>query len=211
MELISPAAVFPDRSTYDRSPSLPRRWLLEPAAQWSSALSTGRYLSACSTNSSPITVNITVTVGRDLRPVGPHPISFRGRRGFAGRCGPNSVMHVTDRREIADVNVGLRVSHSRISDLVFHLFSPQGTRLLRMENRGGPDGVDLVQALSRPMSCADFFSGFAAHTNGINAGTNLGTLNITYEFYGVPDSCTVYYDGVLIFDSGLVSGRHLLR
>ena len=38
---------------------------------------------------------------------------------------------------IQDLNVGLRVDHPRISDLVFHLISPDGTRYLLMENRGG--------------------------------------------------------------------------
>ena len=39
----------------------------------------------------------------------------------------------------ASVDVGLRVDHPRISDLVFHLISPNGTRVLLMENRGGTD------------------------------------------------------------------------
>jgi len=37
------------------------------------------------------------------------------------------------------INVGLRVDHPRISDLVFHLISPDGTRSLVMENRGNTD------------------------------------------------------------------------
>ncbi|MCC7374113.1 MAG: S8 family serine peptidase [Verrucomicrobiales bacterium] len=48
---------------------------------------------------------------------------------------------VEDDREIVDVKVGLRVDHPRVSDLVFHLTSPRGTRLLLSENRGGPNGV----------------------------------------------------------------------
>jgi subtilisin-like proprotein convertase family protein len=38
---------------------------------------------------------------------------------------------------IATIAVGIRVDHPRISDLVFHLISPDGTRYLLMENRGG--------------------------------------------------------------------------
>jgi subtilisin-like proprotein convertase family protein len=38
---------------------------------------------------------------------------------------------------ISSVNVGLVVDDPRISDLVFHLISPDGTRVLLMENRGG--------------------------------------------------------------------------
>ena len=44
---------------------------------------------------------------------------------------------VPDTDTIQDFNVGLRVDHPRISDLVFHLISPDGTRYLLMENRGG--------------------------------------------------------------------------
>ena len=37
---------------------------------------------------------------------------------------------------IQDFRVGLQVDHARISDLVFHLISPDGTRYLLMESRG---------------------------------------------------------------------------
>src|SRR5205814_5810354 len=43
---------------------------------------------------------------------------------------------VTNNRNVADVQVGLRVDHARASDLVFHRVSPQGTRILLAENRG---------------------------------------------------------------------------
>ena len=48
----------------------------------------------------------------------------------------NSIF-VTNTDLIQEFNVGLRVDHPRISDLVFHLISPDGTRYLLMENRGG--------------------------------------------------------------------------
>ncbi len=43
---------------------------------------------------------------------------------------------VTNNRNVADVQIGIRVDHARASDLVFHLVSPQGTRILLAENRG---------------------------------------------------------------------------
>jgi subtilisin-like proprotein convertase family protein/N-acetylneuraminic acid mutarotase len=46
---------------------------------------------------------------------------------------------VPDDAVISSVDVGLLVQHPRISDLVFHLISPDGTRVLLMENRGGTD------------------------------------------------------------------------
>ncbi len=48
-----------------------------------------------------------------------------------------SSITVTNPGTIYSLNVGLRVDHPRISDLVFHLISPDGTRYLLMENRGG--------------------------------------------------------------------------
>ncbi len=57
-----------------------------------------------------------------------------------------SSVFVTNTLPIATVSVGLRVDHPRISDLVFHLISPDGTRYLLMENRGADStngaGVD---------------------------------------------------------------------
>ena len=40
-------------------------------------------------------------------------------------------------KEVNSVEVGVRIQHPRPSDLVLHLVSPQGTRLLLAENRGG--------------------------------------------------------------------------
>jgi subtilisin-like proprotein convertase family protein len=40
-------------------------------------------------------------------------------------------------RQVVDVQVGVRLEHPRVSDLVLHLVSPQGTRALLVENRGG--------------------------------------------------------------------------
>jgi subtilisin family serine protease/subtilisin-like proprotein convertase family protein len=48
---------------------------------------------------------------------------------------------VTNNRNVADVQVGVRVNHARASDLVFHLVSPQGTRILLSENRGQDNTV----------------------------------------------------------------------
>lgn len=44
--------------------------------------------------------------------------------------------YVGEARTVADVKVGIRVSHPRVSDLAFSLVSPQGTHTLLAENRG---------------------------------------------------------------------------
>ena len=43
---------------------------------------------------------------------------------------------VNDARSVAEVKVGIRATHPRLSDLAFSLVSPQGTRTLLVENRG---------------------------------------------------------------------------
>ncbi len=48
-----------------------------------------------------------------------------------------SDIFVTNTMPIVSVNAGIEVQDPRISDLVFHLISPDGTRVLLMENRGG--------------------------------------------------------------------------
>jgi subtilisin-like proprotein convertase family protein len=48
----------------------------------------------------------------------------------------NSIMMPVD-KQLSDVEVGVQIRHPRPSDLVLHLVSPQGTRLLLAENRGG--------------------------------------------------------------------------
>jgi subtilisin-like proprotein convertase family protein len=42
-------------------------------------------------------------------------------------------------KQVAEVQVAVRIDHPRSSDLVLHLISPQGTRVLLAENRGGTE------------------------------------------------------------------------
>jgi subtilisin-like proprotein convertase family protein len=50
-----------------------------------------------------------------------------------------STVYMPVDKQVADVQVAVRIDHPRSSDLVLHLISPQGTRILLAENRGGPD------------------------------------------------------------------------
>ena len=50
---------------------------------------------------------------------------------------------IPDDRIVTSVKVGLRVQHPRLSDLSFHLVSPQGTSVLVEENRGGTNWTEL--------------------------------------------------------------------
>jgi len=103
-------------------------------------------------------------------------------------------MDVTNTDVIQGISVGLRVDHPRISDLVFHLISPAGTRYLLMENRGADDtngcGADLI---TTNVFHASANGRGLPTTNVFNIGKSSGTMPITYNFYTVPDEMTVYY------------------
>ena len=51
----------------------------------------------------------------------------------------NADLFITNPLPVVSVNVGIEVQDPRLSDLVFYLISPDGTRVLLMENRGGAD------------------------------------------------------------------------
>ena len=119
---------------------------------------------------------------------------------------------VTNRDILQSLQVGLRVDHPRISDLVFHLISPDGTRYLLMENRGNTstNGAGVTTYLTNIVNVPS--TGDARpSTNYIDVGITSGTLPITYNFYTAPDRMTVYYgtndltSTNRIYNTGLVS------
>ncbi len=95
---------------------------------------------------------------------------------------------------IQNFNVGLRVDHQRISDLSFTLVSPDGTRYLLMENRGGQStngcGATVITTNITPVSSS---GGSTAVANFIPVGLTSGSVNISYNMFTVPDQMAVYY------------------
>ncbi len=122
-----------------------------------------------------------------------------------------SSIFVDETNLIQEFSVGLRVDHPRISDLIFTLISPDGTRYLLMENRGGQStngaGATIITTNIINVSAS---GGPQANTNIINVGFASGTFPITYDFFTVPDQMTVYYGtnvipANLIFDTGMTN------
>ena len=107
---------------------------------------------------------------------------------------------VPDTDPIAEVNVGIRVDHPRISDLVFHLIDPNGNRYLLMENRGGSstNGAGLSYSITNIVPVSHN-GGDEAYTNNINTGETNGTLTLSYDLYELPDTIDVYYQGTDIW------------
>ena len=117
---------------------------------------------------------------------------------------------VTNTDLIGGFNVGLRVDHPRISDLVFTLISPDGTRHLLMENRGGTstNGCGATVITTNIYNVSPSGNGQPT-TNVINTGVTSGSIPITYNFYTVPDEMTVYYGttvstNTLLLDTGFI-------
>ncbi|MBI3882319.1 MAG: S8 family serine peptidase, partial [Verrucomicrobia bacterium] len=118
-----------------------------------------------------------------------------------------STNHVSIDREIFSVEVALRVDHPRVSDLAFHVFSPLGTRVMLFENRGLTDsnGLGAGYPITNVVPATSSGSRLP-QINVINTGVNQGTIQITYDFFVVPDQMTIFYDGTNIFDTGYING-----
>ncbi len=107
-------------------------------------LAPGRYFILFA-NPSPVNpITITYQFIIELGPVPATPVTYRstGPVTLIDDAVTNSVITVLTNRQVVDVQVGVRIDHARVSDLVLHLVSPQGTRVLLVENRGGPAGAD---------------------------------------------------------------------
>jgi subtilisin-like proprotein convertase family protein/subtilisin family serine protease len=128
----------------------------------------------------------------------------------------NSSILVTNADVVQDFSVGLRMDHQRISDLVVHLISPDGTRYLLMENRGGQttNGCGLTVITSNNIANVTADGTTNSYTNSFVVNPLSGTLPIRWDFFNVPDQMTVYSTtnpadftaNFLLFDTGMVSG-----
>ena len=120
---------------------------------------------------------------------------------------------VTNTDLIQEFNVGLRVDHPRISDLVFHLISPDGTRYLLMENRGGTTPTAAARrSISTNVIPVSHNGGAQAVTNSFDTGFTSGSFTISYNMFTLPDRMDVYDgSGRIGGTAGLVSGTGTLN
>ena len=118
----------------------------------------------------------------------------------------NSI-YVSAAQNLSSVDVGLRVDHPRVSDLVFHLISPDGTRCLLVENRGGTttNGMGATLAITNIIPVSSHGSASPV-TNLVTTASINGTLTVYYDFQSLADEMVVFdQGGNLIFDSGFIS------
>ena len=118
-----------------------------------------------------------------------------------------STIHVGNVGCMRTAEVGVRIDHPRVSDLMLHLIAPDGTRVLLNQNRGALTtngmGYSVTSTNIIPVSSS---GGPEATTNNIDTGTTSGSITISYQFFDIPDEMRVYYQGTLIWNSGLING-----
>jgi subtilisin-like proprotein convertase family protein len=118
---------------------------------------------------------------------------------------------------IASIAVGLRVEHPRISDLVFTLISPDGTRYLLMQNRGGTSTNGAGATIYSTNDIANYTASGTTNsvTNFVAVSTSSGILPISWNFFQIPDQMTVYDNTNgnytyrspnMLFDTGMTNG-----
>ena len=172
-------------------------------------LNEGLYIvRTCNLGATP--VDLSFQANLVLSPVLPQPVVYTKVQPTAipDNATTSSLLLVTNTAPILSAQVGVRIDHPRISDLVLSLVSPDGTRVLLDAGRGGAStvglGANLIITNSTPVS---FSGGPVAVTNIFDTGETAGTILINYDFFALPDDMTVYYETNLLFDSGLVSFR----
>lgn len=127
--------------------------------------------------------------------VTPTPAPIDGATPSAAAAGSTIVVPAGVTNLVGTLNVGIVVNSPRISDYAFTLVSPDGQRVLLMQNRGGTDTngagatfvyTNVVNALAK--------GGGAPQTNYLTIYPNLNGVSIplTWNFYTVPDEMTVY-------------------
>ena len=191
MAVINPPGGTISISTFDSPPLNPGRY----------------YFGVFNPNAAPVTFSLTWFLGISTTPATPFQFLSIGNEPIADDAVTYSTNHVGLSSPLVSAEVGVRIDHPRISDLVLTLISPEGTRVLLAENRGGLTtnyGSGFNTTNTQPATD----SGTAAsETNSIPLTNSAGhTLVISYDFFTVPDDMRVYYGGARIFDSGLING-----
>ncbi|MEP6662177.1 MAG: S8 family serine peptidase [Verrucomicrobiota bacterium] len=172
-------------------------------------LQPGRYsLRLFNDTPSAITVSGVVRFELDLTAASFKSLKSSGPSVILDDAVTDSIIHVDRDAMVTGVEVGVRIDHPRVSDLVLHLVSPSGTRILLAENRGGLSATNGygVSALTTNVIPVTSNGDATPQTNIISTPLNSGILQIDYDFFDVPDQMQIYYDTLLIYDTGLING-----
>jgi subtilisin-like proprotein convertase family protein len=107
----------------------------------------------------------------------------------------NLEIPISNTNTISSLNVGVVVQYPRISDLAFTLISPEGQRILLMENRGGPGATNAggVFYITNSIGTTTANGSSAPVTNSYNLQNTSGSVSFSFNSYTIPDQLTVYY------------------
>jgi subtilisin family serine protease/subtilisin-like proprotein convertase family protein len=204
---------LPTTTEYDKGALInPPGGALILSRQDSPPLNAGRYfIGVFNPNSVPVRFFIKAEIERDANGANTGLFVSPSSPGITDDAVTRSTLFVPTDRPVVDFQVGVRIDHARESDLVLHLISPQGTRILLAENRGRTN----TQGYGSTLTVTNVFprtssGGPEEDRNTFDTGQSAGTLKIDYDFYVVPDTLRVYYGGVRIYDSGLTSGAGII-
>jgi subtilisin-like proprotein convertase family protein len=215
LELYVRRGAIPDFDNFDKRAFFdPPGGILELTRGDVPPLNAGRYfIGIYNPNAVTVDFNLQVLIDRDLDAVNRgSAIPDLAPLPLLDDAITRSTLFVPNARPIVEVQAGVIIEHARASDLVLHLVSPAGTRVLLAENRGrtSPDGYGAHQITTHVVPRTS--EGGAEEDRAlIETGTTSGIIEVEYEFFDLPDSIRIYYEGVRLFDSGLVSGAATLR
>jgi subtilisin-like proprotein convertase family protein len=171
-------------------------------------LNPGTYIiRICNLGPDTAQVSLAATPAFDVGPPEPTVFTADVNTVIPDDAVSSSVIEVTNREQVLSVEVGVRIDHPRVSDLALSLVGPDGTTVLLAENRGGtsPEGMGGSAIITNTFPVS-YRGGPESVTNVIDTQETSGLISIGYDFYTLPDRMHVYYDGQLLFDSGLISG-----
>jgi subtilisin-like proprotein convertase family protein len=200
---------FPDAGDFDKFAAIPAGGGQMTLGQFDSPpLNPGRYfVGIFNPNPVPVTVSVHWVFGLSLAAPQPLKVVSIGNEPIPDDAVMYSTNYVGANSRVVSAEVGVRINHPRESDLVLTLISPEGTRVLLAENRGGLDsngygsGTNMTNFVG-----ASRAGSIQGDTNLITLPANSGTLLVNYQFFTLPDNMRIYYGGSLIFDSGLING-----
>ncbi len=127
-------------------------------------------------NPFPITIQYSMNLGLSLTNAGPVLYASSSPTPILDDALTTSSISVSNPASIYSLNVGVRIDHPRVSDLVLHLVSPNGSRALLVENRGGTTGTGFG---SGGGSGPFLYTAFTEDTNLTSTPIKFGNPNFT--------------------------------
>ena len=181
---------FPTQTLFDKSLTgiyAPGRSLSIGLAD-SPPLNAGRYfIGVFNSSGAQQTIRLLVTLGLNIAGISPDLFTATNTMPIPDDAVTNSSIFITNDQRIVTVEVAVQIDHPRVSDLALTLVSPQGTRVLLNEDRGGATtggmggGVVITNVYPQATN-----GDWTANTNVIETGQRAGTLQIDYDFYERP-------------------------